>query len=97
MIDLNNASGKDKPVSARSNNLEIWLSKKKALDQYSNKQSTIKKDGDDIGKSIDENEKDLSYLSKLQSSLFFEPGPQFKDLDKLIDSEKMKVVQKSDQ
>jgi hypothetical protein len=29
-----------KPVSARSNNLEVWLSKKKALDQQSQSRSS---------------------------------------------------------
>ncbi|TNV84533.1 hypothetical protein FGO68_gene5436 [Halteria grandinella] len=77
LVDASNS----KPVSARSNNLEIWLSKKKALDQQSQSRSSrrSKKGGivsqrkkeaesgilDPLSES---SEKDLSYLSKLQPS-----------------------------
>jgi hypothetical protein len=42
-----NLQDPNKPISARSNNLELWLSKKKALDQQSqsNKQSKSSRRG----------------------------------------------------
>lgn len=94
-IDLPNESRKlkkrvhqeDKPVtSARSNNnnLELWLQKKKAVDQMSqsNKQSSSRRSrkplagvtpggtgqSDVLDPLSESSEKDLSYLSKLQES-----------------------------
>ena len=74
----------DAPISARSNNLELWLSKKKALDQQSqsNKQSKSSRRKRVKGASNEEGEsqsaleplsesssnQELSLLSKLQQS-----------------------------
>lgn len=78
---------KEKPVSARSNNLEIWLSKRKALHK-SHKGSDLNlnviSDADEACKQdenskIDDKQNEVSYLSKLQCSLFFEPGAKFED------------------
>ncbi|CDW73076.1 UNKNOWN [Stylonychia lemnae] len=97
------ANQKDKPFSARSNNLEVWLAKKKAFDQQSKQSQSNKeinpselKELHQLQNNGNESERDLSYLSKLQSSLFFEPGAQFKDKSELIEQEKLRTMQKSD-
>eukprot|EP00347_Sterkiella_histriomuscorum_P022991 403336372 len=94
----------DKQVnSARTNNnLENWLNKKRAFDQQSKQSSLTNKELNptDLQQlqhlQNNESDKDLSYLSKLQNSLFFEPGAEFKDKSQLIEQEKLQQMQKSD-
>jgi len=95
-----------KPVSSRSNNLEIWLAKRRALQKQSDNniiteqqevtpaKATVEfiseesKDAEDK-KSGASKDQDISYLSKLQCSLVFEPAEQ------LVKKEEMRELQKS--